>query len=158
MSEILSRTEAGERVKAWKQEGRQVVLTNGVFDILHAGHVRYLEAARAKGDCLVVGLNSDRSVKELKGAERPLNPAEERAEILAALRCVDLVVIFDERTASDLVIALEPDIYAKGGDYRPESLPESPAVRQIGGRIEIVPFVEGRSTTNLIEKIQRKNP
>jgi rfaE bifunctional protein nucleotidyltransferase chain/domain len=152
--------------------GQTVVFTNGAFDLLHVGHVRYLQAARALGDMLIVGLNSDSSVRAYKGPARPLIAQDERAELLAALGCVDYVVIFDEPTAEAVVGALQPDIYVKGGDYRPDTsgapplpreagsdpadkpLPEAPIVRAYGGRVVIVPYVPGKSTTNLIERIK----
>ena len=130
------------------------VFTNGCFDLMHVGHLRYLQAARALGDRLVIGLNSDASVKRLKGDTRPVLPEDERAELLAGLACVDFVTIFDEPTADALLAALKPQIYAKGGDYTPESLPEAPTVRAYGGDIRIIPFVPGRSTTSLIARIQ----
>lgn len=135
------------------------VFTNGVFDLMHVGHLRYLQAARALGDRLVVGVNADSSVKRLnKGPERPILPEEERAELLAGLACVDYVTIFDEPTADAVLAALQPTVYAKGGDYTPDSLPEAPTVRAYGGRIEILPFVPGRSTTSLIARIIATTP
>lgn len=130
------------------------VFTNGCFDLMHVGHLRYLQAARALGDRLVIGLNSDASVQRLKGETRPILPEDERAELLAGLGCVDFVTIFDEPTADPLLALLKPQIYAKGGDYTPETLPEAPTVRAYGGEIRIIPFVPGRSTTSLIERIQ----
>ena len=134
---------------------KTVVFTNGCFDILHAGHVRYLAAARDCGDILVVGLNSDASVHKLKGPGRPVNPAADRAEVLSALRSVDHVVIFDEDTAEELVRLLQPDVYVKGGDYSLDRLPESTIVAAYGGRTVLVPLVEGRSTTNVIRHLQQ---
>jgi rfaE bifunctional protein nucleotidyltransferase chain/domain len=135
------------------------VFTNGVFDLMHVGHLRYLQAARALGDRLVVGVNADRSVKRLnKGPDRPILPEDERAELLAGLACVDFVTIFDEPTADAVLAALKPQVYAKGGDYSPDSLPEAPTVRSYGGRIEILPFVPGRSTTSLIARILATTP
>ncbi|MDQ3706793.1 MAG: adenylyltransferase/cytidyltransferase family protein [Chloroflexota bacterium] len=138
----------------WRAEGRRLVLTNGTFDLLHVGHVRYLQAARELGDVLVVGINSDESVRGYKGPGRPVVPQDERAEIVAALRCVDYTTIFDEPTATHLVEALHPDIYAKGGDYAPGSkpLPEAPAVERYGGEVRIIPFVEGHSASELIRR------
>lgn len=153
---VCSRDEAARLVSRWQAGGERVVFTNGCFDLLHTGHVRYLRAARAKGDRLVVGLNSDRSVRELKGPSRPITPESERAEVLSALRCVDAVLIFDEATATDTLLALRPDVYAKGGDYRPETLPETPAARQVGATIELLPFHEGRSTTALIATLRQQ--
>ena len=133
----------------------QRVFTNGVFDILHVGHVRYLQAARALGDCLIVGLNGDASARALKGEQHPLVPQAERAELLAALGCVDYVIIFDEPTAERLVEALRPEVYVKGGDYAGDSkaLPESNVVERYGGRVVLLPYVGGKSTTNIIAAI-----
>lgn len=133
---------------------QKLVFTNGVFDILHVGHVRYLAEARALGDLLVVGLNSDASVQLLgKGPGRPINPTEDRAEVLLALRSVDGVVPFDDATPERLIRALRPEIHVKGGDYRIEDLPEAAAVHEYGGEVRILPFVEGRSTTAIIERM-----
>ena len=139
----------------YRCEKKTVVFTNGCFDILHAGHVRYLTAARELGDILIVGLNSDASVRKLKGEGRPVNPAADRAEVLAGLRAVDHVVIFEEDTAEELVRRLQPDIYVKGGDYSLDRLPESAIVAAYGGRTVLVPMVEGRSTTNVIQRLQQ---
>jgi len=134
--------------------GQRVVFTNGCFDILHAGHVRYLSKARSFGDCLVLGLNSDASVRRIKGPARPINNEQDRAEVVGALGCVDYVVIFDEPTAEALITKVHPDVYVKGGDYTLETLPEGQIVQKYGGRVELVKLVEGRSTTNVINKIQ----
>ena len=134
----------------------RVVFTNGCFDILHAGHVRYLNAAKALGDILVIGLNSDESVRRLKGEGRPVNPAEDRAEVLAGLRAVDHVVVFGEATAEELVRQIKPDIYVKGGDYSLETLPEAKIVGSYGGKTVLIPMVEGRSTTNVIRRLQKE--
>lgn len=148
---------ARHQVAAWRAAGDTIVFTNGCFDILHAGHVRYLNAARALGDRLVVGLNSDESVRGLKGPERPINPETDRAEVLDGLRAVDLVVTFATATATPVIEALCPHVYAKGGDYRPETLPETPAVHAGGGRIALLPFLEGRSTTGLVQRLAAPN-
>ena len=134
------------------------MLTNGNFDLLHIGHVRYLQAARESGDMLVVGINSDASVRSYKGPDRPVVPEEERAEIVAALRCVDYAVIFEEPTAVALVQALQPDIYVKGGDYKPggKPLPEAQVVAGYGGEVRILPFVEGHSASELIRRLTRE--
>jgi D-beta-D-heptose 7-phosphate kinase/D-beta-D-heptose 1-phosphate adenosyltransferase len=139
----------------WRAEGKRLVLTNGTFDLLHVGHVRYLQAARELGDVLVVGINSDASVRGYKGPGRPVVPQDERAEIVAALRCVDYTTIFDEPTATHLAETLQPDIYAKGGDYAPGSkpLPEAAAVERYGGEVRIIPFVEGHSASELIRRM-----
>ena len=141
--------------RAWSSHGKRIVLTNGCFDLIHVGHVRYLCQARAMGDILIVGLNDDASVSRLKGPSRPIVGQNERAEMLAALECVDYVVLFAEDTASELVAALQPDIYVKGGDYGDggKDLPETGTVRGYGGRIELVPLVAGRSTTDLVQQI-----
>jgi len=136
-----------------KTLGKSIVFTNGCFDLLHAGHVKYLQKARKLGDILVLGLNSDDSVRRLKGEKRPLIREEERAHILAALDCVDFVVLFDEDTPIELIRQFKPDILAKGGDYAPESVVGGDIVESYGGRIEIVSFVDGKSTTNIIEQV-----
>jgi rfaE bifunctional protein nucleotidyltransferase chain/domain len=132
--------------------GKSIVLTNGCFDLLHVGHIRYLAAAKKLGDILVVGLNSDASVKTLKGAGRPINSEADRAEVLSALAMVDHVIIFPEKRATRLVRELRPQVYAKGGDYTVESLDpeEVAALQEVGARIEILPLTPGKSTTNLI--------
>jgi D-glycero-beta-D-manno-heptose 1-phosphate adenylyltransferase len=144
----------------WRTEGKTLVLTNGTFDVLHVGHLRYLQAARALGDILVVAVNSDASVRAYKGPGRPVVPQDERAELLAALRCVDYVTIFDEPTANHLVEALQPEIYVKGGDYSASTgkpLPEADAVRAYGGEVRIVPYVEGHSATDIIARLSRRS-
>jgi rfaE bifunctional protein nucleotidyltransferase chain/domain len=130
------------------------VFTNGCFDLLHRGHVAYLEAARALGDALVVGLNSDASVEILKGPGRPVVPEADRAAVLGALRAVDAVVVFDESTPVRLMRELKPAVYVKGGDYRVEDLPEAEVAGELGAEVRIIPFEEGYSTTALIEKIR----
>lgn len=136
--------------------GKKVVFTNGVFDLLHVGHVRYLAQARGLGDALIVGLNSDASTRAIKGEARPLLPAAERAELLQALRCVDAVVIFDEPTADKVLDALKPDIYVKGGDYAGQGPPEAPTVKRYGGDVRILQLVEDRSTSGLIDLIRQR--
>lgn len=144
-----------EEVRSLAQE-KKVVFTNGVFDLLHAGHVSYLESARELGDFLVVGLNTDESVRRLnKGPERPLNKLEDRARIVGALRCVDAVVEFGEDTPERLISELKPNIHVKGGDYKVEDLPEAKIVESYGGRVVILPLLEGRSTTNLVKKMNQ---
>jgi len=140
----------------YRQTGRRLVLTNGCFDLLHTGHVRYLQQARALGDALIVAVNSDRSVRELKGPTRPLNAEQDRAEVLAALRCVDHVTIFDELRVTEVIRKLKPAIYTKGGDYTIETLDasESEALRACGVEVKILSLVPGRSTTSLIKKLQ----
>jgi len=139
-----------------KERGRKVVFTNGCFDLLHAGHVKYLQKARSFGDLLVLGLNSDASVRRLKGANRPLIGEEERAHLLAALDCIDYVVLFDEDTPLGLIEAIRPDVLVKGGDYTREGVVGHEVVESYGGRVELVEFVDGKSTTNIIEKILQR--
>ena len=136
-----------------RRQGRRIVFTNGCFDLLHVGHVKYLQAARRLGDLLVLGLNSDDSIRRLKGPNRPLISQDERAHILAALDCIDQVVIFDEDTPLELIRLLRPDILVKGGDYAPEGVVGKEIVESWGGRVELIQFVDGKSTTNIIEKI-----
>jgi rfaE bifunctional protein nucleotidyltransferase chain/domain len=133
--------------------GGRVVATGGCFDILHAGHVSLLRRARELGDALVVCLNSDDSVRRLKGSGRPYTSAKDRAAILEALACVDAVAVFEEDTPAELLGRIRPDVWVKGGDYDPRSLPEAPLVEGWGGRVEIVPYVAGRSTTRIVEEI-----
>lgn len=142
------------RVATLRQQGRRIVFTNGCFDILHRGHVTYLNRAKAMGDVLVVGLNSDGSVRRLKGPGRPLNSLEDRSQVLAALSCVDLIVPFEEDTPAEIIRAIQPDVFVKGGDYTPEMLSEAPIVREQGGEVHILPYVEDRSTTGLINRIR----
>jgi len=151
---VRDRGRLGALLARLRKDGRTVVLTNGCFDLLHRGHVTYLSRAKTLGDVLVVALNSDASVARLKGPERPLTPLEDRAHVLAALSGVDLVVPFDEDTPVDLVRAVRPDVFVKGGDYTREMLPEARVVEELGGRVEILPYVEERSTTGLIERIR----
>ena len=140
----------GERLRA---EGKRIVFTNGCFDILHVGHLRYLQQARALGDVLVVGINTDAGVRRLKGPSRPIVPEDERAELLAGLECVDYVTLFDEPTPVETIAALRPHLHATGGDYRPEDLPEADTVRAAGGEVVILPRVPGRSTTDIVKRI-----
>jgi rfaE bifunctional protein nucleotidyltransferase chain/domain len=158
MSQILSLTAAKRWADRAHRRGQRIVATNGCFDLLHYGHVRYLQRARQLGDLLVVGLNSDRSVRQLdKGPGRPLVPQAKRAAVLAALACVDAVVIFHEPRADRFLAVIRPDVYCKGGDYRPADLAasERAVLTAVGARIKILPFEKGFSTTRLIEKIRR---
>ena len=138
-----------------KKQGQTIVTTNGCFDILHIGHLRYLKKAKSYGDVLVVALNSDSSTRALKGESRPINNQNDRAELLANLNCVDIVVIFDEISPEKLLVEIAPDVHTKGADYTIETLPEAKAIMAAGGRIEFIDFVEGKSTTNTIKKINR---
>jgi D-beta-D-heptose 7-phosphate kinase/D-beta-D-heptose 1-phosphate adenosyltransferase len=138
-----------------RRRGIKVVFTNGCFDIIHAGHVKYLAMARRLGDVLVVGLNSDASVRALKGRGRPLNSAPDRAEVLAGLGCVDFVTVFGERTPERLIMKLKPDVLAKGSDWKASDIAGADFVRGRGGRVALIPFVRGRSTTALIRKARR---
>lgn len=147
---ILSREDLKRRVEAWRSRGEKITLTNGAFDLLHVGHIRYLRAAKQLGGKLIVAVNSDESVRALKGEGRPLMLAEERAEILAALSDVDAVVIFPERDVRALVREIHPDIHAKGTDYTPGTVPERDIVIECGGRVEIVGDPKDHSTTQII--------
>ena len=150
-----------EKLPEWRAAeraaGRRLVVTNGCFDLLHLGHVTYLEQARSQGDALLIGVNGDAAVQELKGEGRPVTPDADRAAVLAALESVDGVCIFAEKTATRFLAAAQPDIYVKGGDYTLETLnqEERRTVEKAGGRIVIIPFVPGKSTTSLLEKIMR---
>ena len=152
---LINKANIANHCDILREAQKVIVFTNGCFDILHAGHVRYLTTAKSYGDVLIVGLNSDASVRRLKGKSRPVNPQSDRAEVLAALRAVDDVVIFDEQTAESLVELIRPDIYVKGGDYDMSNLPEAKIVESYGGHVEFVRLVEGRSTTNIINRLKR---
>ncbi len=150
---ILEREALLTQVKAKRQEGARVVLTNGCFDVLHVGHVRYLQGAKALGDLLIVGINSDQQVAVLKGAGRPIMGERERAEIVASLEAVDLVTIFDEPTVEQLLLTLLPDIHAKGTDYTEETVPEREVVRSYGGRVAIVGDPKNHSTSKILDQL-----
>ena len=139
-----------------REAGQRIVFTNGCFDILHAGHVRYLEEAHSLGYCIVLGLNTDASVRRLKGETRPVNTELDRAAVTGALAAVDYVVLFDEPTAETLIEKVRPAVYVKGGDYTRETLPEAKVVEKYGGEVHFIDLVPGRSTTKIIEKIGRK--
>ncbi len=151
-SKILNINDLLKKIKAWKQAGLKVVFTNGCFDILHLGHIDYLEKARALGDRLIVGLNSDASVRRLKGAERPINPEYARARVIAALEFVDAVCIFEEDTPKSLIEKIFPDILTKGGDYTVENIVGADFVRSYGGQVQTIDLVEGFSTTKILDK------
>ncbi len=154
---MLTLSQLVEMRTTWREAGLRLVLTNGTFDLLHIGHVRYLQAAREMGDILVVGINSDASVRGYKGPGRPVVPQDERAEVVAALRCVSYALVFDEPTATELVEALRPEVYVKGGDYAAggKPLPEAQAVEACGGEVKVAPFVEGHSASSLIRDVKR---
>lgn len=150
----MSLAEAVGLVEHLRHDGKQIVFTNGVFDLLHPGHVRYLQHARAEGDALMVGINSDRSVRAIKGPARPITPEAERAEILAALSCVDAVVIFDEDDPQKLIDRLRPDVLVKGADWAPDDIIGRQTVKARGGRVVRIPLAKGYSTSDIIRKIQ----
>jgi rfaE bifunctional protein nucleotidyltransferase chain/domain len=154
-NKIKSLPEATTQVKAWQNAGLKVVFTNGCFDLLHLGHVDYLEKARSMGDKLVLGLNSDNSVSRFKGPERPLQDQQSRARVLAALQFVDLVVLFDEDTPLNLISQLLPNILVKGSDYLAENIVGADVVKKNGGEVKTIDFVPGYSTTRIVEKIKR---
>lgn len=156
MNRILGREEAATLIESLKAQGKKVVFTNGCFDILHVGHLRYLEQAREQGDLLVVGVNSDASVKRLKGPTRPINSELDRAEMLAGLKAVDYTVIFTEDTPMEIIDELKPSIHVKGGDYKKEDLPETEVVERNGGEVRILMLVDGKSTTSVVNKILEK--
>lgn len=151
---ILDREELLRVREGLRAEGRSLVFTNGCFDILHVGHVRYLSAARALGDALLVAVNSDASVRALKGAGRPILPEDERAEILAALSSVDFVTVFEEESPRRLISEVLPDVLVKGGDYRLDEIHGREEVERAGGRVLSLPFVEGASTTGIVERVR----
>ena len=154
-AKILTLDALSAKAKEFRASGRKLVATNGCFDLLHGGHVRYLRAARQLGDALVVGLNGDASVRALKGESRPLNREADRAEVLAALECVDFVAVFPEVRATEFLKRAQPAVYVKGGDYKPQTLDpeERAALESIGTRIEIIPFETGYSTSALIARL-----
>ena len=157
MKEKIRRREDRRRIiEGLKTKGKRIVFTNGCFDLLHIGHIRYLEEARSLGDILVVGVNSDRSVRGLKGPNRPILPEEERAEILSGLECVNYITLFDEPTPLELISSLQPQVLVKGGDWTKEAAVGKEVVEKSGGEVVILPFVEGSSTSNLIETILKR--
>ena len=151
---LIKREDLRALIEQIHKEGKTVVATNGCFDILHVGHVRYLQQTKAFGDYCIVLLNSDKSVRSIKGPTRPINNENDRAEVLSALRYVDYVVLFDEDSPRDLLDEMKPDIYTKGADYTMETLPEADIMRKNGIRVEFIKFVEGKSTTKTIEKMK----
>ena len=157
MGEIVKREDIRQIVAAHQKAGKTVVTTNGCFDILHVGHVRYLEKTKTFADFSIVLLNSDKSVKSIKGEGRPINNENDRAEILCALSWVDYVVLFDEDSPRDLLEEIKPDVHTKGADYSVETLPEADVILNNGGRIEFITFVEGKSTTNTINAMKKSS-
>lgn len=153
MNNILTWEALGKAVEPRRREGKTIVFTNGCFDILHVGHVQYLQEARKQGDLLIVGLNSDASVRMIKGEKRPLVPQAERAEVVASLTAVDYVTLFEETTPLRLIEYLHPDCLVKGGDWNEATVVGGDLVRSRGGRVVIIPLTEGASTTNIVEKI-----
>ena len=151
---VVSISDAEALAESMRRDGKRVVFTNGVFDLLHPGHVRYLQAARAEGDVLIVAINSDRSVAAIKGPARPIMPERERAEILAALACVDAVVIFDEDTPAEIVRRLQPDVLVKGADWPADQIVGRDTVEARGGRVVLMPVEPGWSTTAILEKLK----
>lgn len=154
---IVRLEELEQRASKLRAAGKKIVATNGCFDLLHVGHVRYLNAARALGDALIVGINGDESVRELKGRGRPVNNQNDRAEIVAALECVDLVTIFPEMRATRFLELAAPDIYVKGGDYKQDTLnaEEHEVLQKVGAKIDIVPFEPGYSTSDLLARLSK---
>jgi rfaE bifunctional protein nucleotidyltransferase chain/domain len=155
MDKIWEREILKDKLDALRRDGRKIAFTNGCFDILHVGHVRYLKEARKTADVLILGLNSDSSVKSIKGDQRPLVPEQERAEVLAALEFVDFVTIFPELTPLELINYLKPDVLIKGGDWLEERVVGRNEIKKWGGQLVIIPEVEGKSTTNIVEKIKK---
>ncbi len=154
MGQLLRRENVAAFVDKLHKSGKTVVATNGCFDILHVGHVRYLQKTKSFADYSIVLLNSDKSVRSIKGPERPINNENDRAEILCALSCVDYVVLFDEDSPRDLLDEIKPDVYTKGADYTMETLPEADIMKKNHTRVEFIDFVQGKSTTNTIEKMK----
>ena len=154
VARVLPREVLGERIEAAHQAGQRVVFANGCFDPLHVGHVRYLQGARALGDILVVGLNSDQQVRRLKGPGRPLVPEDQRAEVVASIEAVDFVTIFDEPTVESLLLELRPDVHAKGTDYTEETVPEREVVRSYGGTVAIVGDPKDHSSSEMLRQVK----
>ena len=153
MGKILSREQLKKEIERLRQGGKKIAFTNGCFDILHVGHTRYLRDARKTGDVLILALNSDASVRAIKGEKRPLVPEAERADLVASLEAVDYVTIFDELTPLELIEFLQPDVIVKGGDWSEENVVGRQSVRKWGGKVVIIPETKGASTTNIVEKI-----
>ncbi|HIQ89138.1 TPA: D-glycero-beta-D-manno-heptose 1-phosphate adenylyltransferase [Candidatus Galligastranaerophilus faecipullorum] len=154
MGKVIQREKIEELLKLLRSQNKVIVATNGCFDILHVGHVRYLKKSKSFGDVLIVGLNSDKSVRSIKGEGRPVNSEQDRAEVLCALESVDYVVLFDEDSPKDLLEVIKPNIYTKGADYTLKTLPEADVILRNNGWVEFIDFVEGKSTTKIIDKIK----
>ena len=157
MGQVIKREEIVELIRQIHSQGKTVVATNGCFDILHVGHVRYLQKTKSFAEVSIVLLNSDKSVRSIKGPARPINNENDRVEILCALSCVDYVVLFDEDSPRNLLDEMKPDVYTKGADYTMETLPEADIMRKNGTRVEFISFVEGKSTTGIIDKMNFLN-
>ena len=156
MGKVIEKENLADVLLGLKKNNKKIVFTNGCFDILHLGHAKYLKESSKYGDILIVGVNSDSSVKKLKGETRPINSERDRAELLCELACVDYVIIFNEDTPENLINEIKPDIYTKGADYTLNTLPESQSVIKNGGKVEFIQLVSGKSSTNIIKKIQDK--
>jgi rfaE bifunctional protein nucleotidyltransferase chain/domain len=154
MKKILKREELKAKVDALRKDGKKIAFTNGCFDILHVGHVRYLTEARKTADILILALNSDSSVRAIKGEKRPLVPEDERAEVLAALECIDFITIFPEPTPLELINLLKPDFLIKGGDWPEDKVVGRDEIKKWGGRVLLIPEIKGKSTTNIVKKIK----
>lgn len=155
MGELIERENLQTLLKTLRAQGKKIVTTNGCFDILHIGHVRYLKKAKSFGDVLIIAMNSDVSTRLIKGPTRPINNENDRAEILNSLYFVDYVVMFDETSPEKLLVEISPDVHTKGADYTLDTLPEAKAIMEAGGRIEFIDFVEGKSTTSILDKLSK---
>jgi rfaE bifunctional protein nucleotidyltransferase chain/domain len=157
MNKLVTKVQLVKIIDTLRAKKKTIVFTNGCFDILHVGHIRYLQQAKSMGDILIVGVNSDESAKKIKGEPRPIVPENERSEIIAALNCVDYVTIFSETTPDNLICLIKPDIHVKGGDWKIQHLPEAKLVQSYGGKVIIANHIEGHSTTNLLKEILEKH-
>ncbi|MFC1550673.1 D-glycero-beta-D-manno-heptose 1-phosphate adenylyltransferase [Candidatus Neomarinimicrobiota bacterium] len=154
---ILTRTEVSEKIADWRKAGKSIVFTNGCFDIIHRGHIEYLKKAKALGDILVLGLNSDKSIKKLKGRNRPIQNQTDRAAVLDAIEVIDVVIIFSEETPLELIIELKPDILVKGGDYEEYRIVGANEMKQWDGSVVIIPYIESQSTSGIIDRVINKH-
>lgn len=152
MNKIINNKDLKQTILKLKEQNKKIALTNGCFDILHIGHARYLKEAKNLADVLIVGINSDASVKKLKGENRPINNENDRAELISYFEFIDYVIVFSEQTADNLILSIEPEIYVKGGDYTKESLPEKNSIDEVNADVAFIDFVKGYSTTNIINK------